>query len=328
MTTNSYGAKLANIFSHEFIVETSDSTTGQQYKQVFSNNMSTIGKPVIKKASGSDYTCITFKPDLNRFKMNCFDDDTVALLCKRVFDIAGTSVSGGAKLKVYLNGERLPVKSFQEYIALYDGIEAPSCWEKVNERWEIGVGMSDGQFTQVSFVNSICTTKGGQHANYVADKVIAKLAGVVKKKNKGEEVKAHFIKNHLCVYVNCLVENPAFDSQTKETLTTRPNAFGSDVVLSDKFLKAVEKSGVVDRILSWAKFKQNEQLKRKGGVKKTKLSGITKLDGNNNLHRYVFQCALFHALSPSFLFCNSVLSLSLTQHNTTPPFFLICHNSQ
>jgi DNA topoisomerase-2 len=34
-------------------------------------------------------------------------------------------------------------------------------------------------------------------------------------------VKGHQIKNHLTVYVNSLIENPAFDSQTKETLTTR-----------------------------------------------------------------------------------------------------------
>ncbi len=36
-----------------------------------------------------------------------------------------------------------------------------------------------------------------------------------------QEVKGHQIKNHLAVFVNALIENPAFDSQTKETLTTR-----------------------------------------------------------------------------------------------------------
>jgi len=279
---NGYGAKLANIFSTEFTIETSDSQSGKKYKQTFKNNMGTKMSPSISKASGSDYTCVTFKPDLARFKMSSLDDDTVALLCKRVYDIAGTSTSAGSRLQVFLNGKKLPVKSFQDYIKLYDGIEEITAWEKVNERWEIGIGISDGQFTQVSFVNSICTTKGGQHANYVADKVINKLAAVVKRKNKGEEVKGHFIKNHIAVYVNCLVENPAFDSQTKETLTTKPSAFGSDVSLSDKFLKQVEKGGIVDRILSWAKYKQNEQLKRKGGSKKTKLSGITKLDDANH----------------------------------------------
>lgn len=99
---------------------------------------------------------------------------------------------------------------------------------------------------QVSFVNGICTVKGGQHVNVIADQIVQKLTAVVKKKNKvpryhhlivharscavltavdmvwqGQEVKGHQIKNHLTVYVNSLIENPAFDSQTKETLTTR-----------------------------------------------------------------------------------------------------------
>jgi hypothetical protein len=30
-------------------------------------------------------------------------------------------------------------------------------FEKVSDRWEVGVGVSDGQFQQVSFVNGICT---------------------------------------------------------------------------------------------------------------------------------------------------------------------------
>lgn len=43
----------------------------------------------------------------------------------------------------------------------------------------------------------------------------------------------------------------------------------------------VEKSGVIDNILSWAKFKQSNELKRKGGSKRSKLTGITKLDDAN-----------------------------------------------
>jgi DNA topoisomerase-2 len=115
-------------------------------------------KLVYSKYTGKDYTCITFKPDLQRFKMDCLDDDTVSLLCKRILDIAGCCNSySGARLQVQLNGKKLPIKSFQQYIALYDGLEAPVAFEKVNDRWEIGVGPSDGQFMQVSFVNSICT---------------------------------------------------------------------------------------------------------------------------------------------------------------------------
>ena len=136
-----------------------------------------------------------------------------------------------------------------------------------------GVSMSDGSFNQISFVNAIATTKGGGHVNYITDQVAKHLAAAVKKKNKGgTEIKPAQIKNHLSIFVNCLVENPAFDSQTKENLTTRPTAFGSEAKLTDKFLKQVEKCGVVDAIMSYAKFKQNQALKRKGGTKKTKVS--------------------------------------------------------
>lgn len=72
--------------------------------------------------------------------------------------------------------------------------------------------------------------------------------------------------------------------QTKETLTTRSTAFGSTYTLSEKFLKQIEKSGMVERILSFAQYKQTAELRRKGGggAKKVRLTGIAKLDDANN----------------------------------------------
>ena len=59
---NGYGAKLCNIFSKEFIVETADSVQKKQYKQVFSHNMSKKGQPEIKNyGKGEDFTRITFQ---------------------------------------------------------------------------------------------------------------------------------------------------------------------------------------------------------------------------------------------------------------------------
>jgi DNA topoisomerase-2 len=278
---NGYGAKLANIFSTEFTVETVDSSRGLKFKQVFRDNMGTRSEPEVTKYSGTDYTCITFKPDLARFKMDCLDEDIVALLSKRVYDIAATNTASGAKLNVALNGAKIDIRNFEQYIQTHRGLEPPVAFERVNDRWEVGVGISDGSFQQVSYVNSICTIKGGQHVNYIVDQVAARLIAVVKKKNKGDEVKAAHIKNHLAIYVNALIVNPAFDSQTKETLTTKASAFGSTCSLSDKMLKKIETSGIVDNILSWAKFKQNAELKKKGGSKRSKLFGITKLDDAN-----------------------------------------------
>ena len=41
------------------------------------------------------------------------------------------------------------------------------------------------------------------------------------KKNKKLKFKPHQVKAHLWLFVNALIENPAFDSQTKETLVTK-----------------------------------------------------------------------------------------------------------
>ena len=60
---NGFGAKLTNIYSTEFIVETADKQHELKYKQVFSKHMHEKDKPKITKNSRKEeYTCITFKP--------------------------------------------------------------------------------------------------------------------------------------------------------------------------------------------------------------------------------------------------------------------------
>lgn len=57
------------------------------------------------KDSGEDYTKITFSPDLAKFKMEELEDDIIALMSRRAYDIAAST--GG--VKVFLNGNKLPV---------------------------------------------------------------------------------------------------------------------------------------------------------------------------------------------------------------------------
>ena len=47
------------------------------------------------------------------------------------------------------------------------------------------------------------------------------------------------IKNHCFVFVNSLIVNPTFDSQTKENMTLVQKKFGSKCELTDNFLKSV-----------------------------------------------------------------------------------------
>jgi DNA topoisomerase-2 len=316
---NGYGAKLTNIFSSEFTVECSDAKAGKQFRQVFSQNMTHRGAPDVKSLSGKsggDYTKISFRPDFNKFGMAGFDSDTLALFTKRVYDLAGVT---DKSLKVYLNGSRVPVDSFQGYVKLCHHAQAaaradsgsdsdssdsdgggakskskkkavvPKATEVVFKaagcEWEVGIAPShSGSFNQVSFVNSISTTKGGSHVDYVTSQVTKHLIAVCKKKQKDADVRESHVKAHLCVYVNCLVANPSFDSQSKETLTTKPRTFGSGCELDAAFLKKVEKSGVVESVLAFGKFRQGEKLRKAGAAgtsRRDKITGIPKLDDAN-----------------------------------------------
>jgi DNA topoisomerase-2 len=249
---NGYGAKLANIYSLEFTVETADKNTKQKYKQTWMNNMATCGKAKITKNSkGEEWTKVTFKPDLKRFGMDGIDEDTAGLLRKRVYDMAGTVKD----VKVYFNDERLKVKNFKQYVDMYvESVQAEAAensggaaqtktqviYERLSNRWEIAFAVSDGTFQQVSFANSISTIKGGNHVLYIADQLSKHIMAAVSKKNKGAPVKPAQVRNHMWLFVNALIENPTFDSQTKETLTLPSSKFGSKPTIKEDFVKKGE----------------------------------------------------------------------------------------
>jgi DNA topoisomerase-2 len=193
----------------------------------------------------------------DRFGMDSLDSDAVALMTKRVYDMAGST----AGIKVYLNGEKLPIKSFLDYVKLFvqaqsapdRAVPLPLLHQKFGKRWEVAVSLSDGQFSQVSFVNSIATIRGGTHVNHVTDQLTRHLASYVNRTKK-TSLKPFQVKQHIWIFVNCLIENPAFDSQTKCTLTTKAEAFGSSCDLDKRFLSKVQNCGVVDSIMAWSRY--------------------------------------------------------------------------
>jgi DNA topoisomerase-2 len=76
------------------------------------NNMMKTSEAKIKHFDGEDYTCITFQPDLSKFKMEKLDKDIVALMTRRAYDLAG-SCKG---VKVMFNGKKLPVSVLENIL--------------------------------------------------------------------------------------------------------------------------------------------------------------------------------------------------------------------
>ena len=146
---------------------------------------------------------------------------------------------------------------------------------------QVAMTVSDGQFQQVSFVNNIATPKGGTH---VSPKPLGcgclrwsmwriswsrpsrrrstsrTRAGWPGSRAQwppwGEEVKPYHVRNYLWIFVNAQIENPSFDSQTKETLTLKAAKFGcaqhcawlvfarSSCQIPEKMIEKVLKTGI------------------------------------------------------------------------------------
>ena len=301
---NGYGAKLCNIFSTKFTIETADSRSKQKYVQTWTDNMGKMGKAKITaQKGGDDFTKVTFIPDWKYFKMTGIDDDFEALVKRRVYDIAGT-LRG---VKVYMNGDRIKTNSFKAYMEMFTkaiklerGDEAAGDVSEIitdtdKNRWEIGFAVSDGSFQQVSFVNSIATTSGGTHVNYIADQMCTKLIEIVKKRKdkSGAQLKPAQIRNHLFVFVNAQIINPAFTSQTKEQLTTKQSQFGSKFIVTDDFMKKVaNKTDVITNIMAFAQQKADQILKKSDGARRSRMNNPKLTDANKAGTKDGWRCTL------------------------------------
>lgn len=245
--TNGVGASLVNIFSKRFVIDTADGKN--RFLQTFTDNMSKRTTPKTSRTS-QGFTEITYVPDLSRFEMKKIDDAHCKMMRKRVIDIAAANPG----LKLEFNGEKYKFKTFKEYVDLYVN---DSIWERSKD-WEISFGVSKDGFQSVSFVNSIHTKDGGTHENYILNQVIEYLRTMIKKKHK-VDVKPSEIKNHVFLFINCTVINPAFSSQTKEKLITEPKDFGTKHDVTEKFAKAVFGSEVIQSLLDWIEQKKNAE---------------------------------------------------------------------
>ena len=276
---NGFGFKLVLIWSEWGMIETVDSKRNLKYNQVFKNNLDIIEKPTITKCKGKAYTKVVFKPDYKRLGIENLNKDMYNLFIRRIYDIAAVT---DKKVKVSFNGDLIPIKNFQQYIDYYIGSkdETKRIYEEANERWEYAVCLApEDEFTHISFVNGICTNKGGKHVEYILSQIVKKLIAYIKKKKK-VDVKASTLKEQLMLFVNCSIENPSFDSQTKDFMNTPVPKFGSTCEVSDKFIEKIAiKSGlgVMDMAMSLTQVKENKEVKKTDGQKTKSIRGIPKL---------------------------------------------------
>lgn len=252
--TNGVGATLTNIFSTKFSVKTCDGTS--RFEQVFKDNMSKRTSPKITKATRG-FTEISYFTDLPRFKMKVIDLDSYQILYKRCLDAAACNPKLKIKVTTIHNGSsntnEIKFRKFEEYIKLY--IKEEEYFYEESKDWKIGFAKSTDGFNNVSFVNSVHTKEGGKHVEYITNQLINHLRVMIKKKYR-VDVKPNDIRNHLYVFIDCMVVNPAFSSQTKEKLITETRNFKTSHEVTQSIAKKVFSSEIIQSVLDWVERKQ------------------------------------------------------------------------
>ena len=277
---NGFGFKLVLIYSKWGEIETVDHIRGKRYTQRFENNLTDILKPNVRKSKSKPFTKVSWLPDYERFGMKGLTEDMFNLFKKRTYDIG---VVTDKSVKVKFNGRAVPNKNFEQYMDIYIGpkTETKRVFESTHKRWEVGACLSpQDEFTQVSYVNGINTAKGGRHVDYVLNQIVKKMIAYIEKKKK-VKVKPATIKEQLMLFINCVIENPSFDSQTKECMNTPQSRWGSKCEISDKFIDKLAKMGVMDSAIASNEIKDTKAAKKTDGKKTRNIRGIPKYMGAN-----------------------------------------------
>ena len=268
---NGYGVKLVNIFAKKMTLTIVDGKRQLKYTQVFEDNMTKVGEPVIKACKNKPFVEIEWMPDFARFGWKDeIPSGLLEVVKRRVFDLAMTV---GKDVKVTWCDTAIKFRDIASYASWYLPKEAVVLTEVPQVGWQLAVSDSpNDKFFSVSFVNGIWT-RSGKHLDEISSQLVSHIVNYLESKKK-IKVKPSLVKDSLSVFIHCFVENPSFSSQTKEVLTTKVSC-----KLSEDFLKkVVSKLNIVEKVLEQQNVKDNKENTKTDGKKSTKITGIPKLD--------------------------------------------------
>jgi len=278
-------------------VEIRDSK-GTTYKQTWEKNMSVKNLPEVTnpdtKTKTEPYIKVSFIPDFSKFSSEGFSSEEgfLDLIKRRIYDLSACN----PKLKVFLNGTRVEIYHFKDYVKLFylnrdlsqiseenpetdvntetpisedqnqmNHPERQFFYKRIEEGWELAVGTAIGEeFSQLSFVNSIATVQGGTHVNYLLYQLSKKISEYITKNYPDLQLTIHpaMVQNHIAIFLNCMIENPTFDSQTKETLTVKQSTFQKVMIPDDFVSHLAAHTPIIQNIISFAQYKQTTRFNK------------------------------------------------------------------
>ncbi len=278
---NGFGAKLTNIFSNRFTVQTQGG--GKSYSQTWRNNMTVCEPAIVRKGPTKGLVSVEWEPDFSRFPGG-MSDDMVTIFQTRVMELAACV---GAGVRVTWNGEPVACNNFEKYVKLFLRDErAGMAYERCGERWEVAAILASHLYTEdeesvkteeraISFVNGINTRKGGNHVDYCVRTVLGDFCEAAKRKRM--DLKPGQVRKCVVFFINSTIVNPAFESQSKETMTSPVSKWGSKPVFGGKLVTQLGKLGLFDEAAEILEAKVSKEAKKNDGKKRSTIHGIPKL---------------------------------------------------
>jgi Type IIA topoisomerase (DNA gyrase/topo II, topoisomerase IV), B subunit len=292
--TNGLGAKLTNIFSKEFTVETADGKN--KYMCTWRNNMQEHDKEIIEPCN-EHYTKILFQIDLDRFDIEKIEVGTIRIFQRRCIDAAAanagliinfeSNIQNNAGIHVLNSSWKF--NDFEEYVDLFLDSGTNTSKDDIikikgkgfNLYMLIGAGLDD-----FGFVNGVLCNRG-THIQRIQKQICSKILDLCKK-NDMDLITEKDIIARFTIFLNCSISNPKYDSQAKDCLATKIH--GDTLKLTESFLSSLKETQLWQNILDFYENKYRAQQKKElrnlnksikaNKVKKYLKAGIT--DKNKN----------------------------------------------
>ena len=292
---NGVGIKATNTWSTIFEVSLQNAADKKKFNQVFEDNMSKVGKAVVKSHSAkTSFTTVRWMPDYAKLGMpevlqEGLDANVIKLLESRVYDICACVRPA---VSVWLNDVKIGIKNLQQYakVLQVEGNSANDTVVGANGDLLFQVCITakaeESESQAVGFVNGVkCSV--GSHMDMIHRKAAEILLTKARSKSKKPELalKPQFLKNELTIVTSLLIPNPRFTSQSKDVLDTPVKAFGFTWELGQSFRAALERSPLVDRIIGMARDEENKQLAKSTKTTNRTVPRIHKYDPATGLFK-------------------------------------------
>jgi len=216
-SVNSLGAKICNIHSSMFMIETADGK--KYYKQVFNG----IRSPTTPEISDSteNFTRITYMIDYKKFEIDNVVDILTPWLRYRCAIMAMYT-----KVNVYFNDILVPINNTSSFIEVIHKKKSLSTNVVAygHPSWDLSICVEEKcKIKQIVIVNGVETPKGA-HIDKIINKIVDAISAIVK---DDKVVKSDFMVNMILV-MSCPIINADWNEQNKDKLSI-------DSELIDKF---------------------------------------------------------------------------------------------